>query len=195
VVVDRFRIPKASPTTNGDSRIAQGIEAAWRAGGGTAVLHFVDDETELELREGLSCPVCARELRHAAPGLFSYDSPVGACPKCRGFGRIIGIDLGKVIPDPYKTLSQRVIRPWSGPSTAWERKELGRLCARHGIAMDVPWKELPDGDRNLVLEGDGPVLQADDHKTPAPDISGDRIDDGERKTGRDGGVYGIAPFF
>jgi excinuclease ABC subunit A len=160
VVVDRFRIPDESGRpghgSNGaDARVAQGLEAAWRAGKGSAALHLVDTQAVLEVREGLSCPTCARELPPAVPGLFSYDSPLGACQRCRGFGRIIGIDLGKVIPDPSKTLGQRAVRPWSGPSTAWERRELGKLCARHGIPLDVSWKELSEKQRAVVLQGDG----------------------------------------
>lgn len=150
VVVDRLRI-----SGNDEARVAQALEAAWREGGGEASLHFVDTGQSETLRSGLSCPLCARELPEPSPGLFSYDSPVGACQECRGFGRIIGIDLDKVIPDPYKSLKQRAIRPWNGRSTTWERAELNKLCARHGIAKDVPFKELPEAHTRLILEGDG----------------------------------------
>ena len=88
-------------------------------------------------------------------GLFSYESPIGACPSCRGFGRTIGIDWNKVIPDHRKTLAKGAIRPWSGASTTWERTELGRPCRRNAIPMDVPYSQLSEAQRQLILNGDG----------------------------------------
>jgi excinuclease ABC subunit A len=107
------------------------------------------------LRRGRGCPECARPLGKASMGLFSYESPIGACPTCRGFGRTIGIDWNKVIPDHRRALSKGAIRPWSGASTSWERTELGRLCRRNGIPMDVPYLQLSEAHRQLILHGDG----------------------------------------
>jgi excinuclease ABC subunit A len=107
------------------------------------------------LRRGRGCPECARPLGKASMGLFSYESPIGACPTCRGFGRTIGIDWNKVIPDPRRTLAKGAIRPWSGASTTWERSELGKLCRRNGIPMDVPYAQLGEAQRELILRGDG----------------------------------------
>src|SRR5690606_26865138 len=108
-----------------------------------------------EIQEGLSCPICTRALAPAAAGLFSFDSPIGACGTCRGFGRVIGIDLDKVVPDPKKTIKQRAIRPWSGKSTEWERAELRKLCARHDIPIDVPFEQLSPEQLKVILYGDG----------------------------------------
>ncbi|HWO13097.1 MAG TPA: excinuclease ABC subunit A, partial [Polyangiaceae bacterium] len=107
------------------------------------------------LRRGRACPECARPLGKASMGLFSYESPLGACPTCRGFGRTIGIDWNKVIPDPRRTLAKGAIRPWSGASTSWERAELAKLCRRNGIPMDAPYGELDAAQRELILRGDG----------------------------------------
>lgn len=148
VVVDRLRA-----TSSDAPRLAASLEEAWRRGAGLARLH--SNGQRIALRSGLGCPVCARPLEPPRPGLFSYESPLGACPECRGFGRTIGIDLDKVIPDPGRTLARGAIRPWSGKSTSWERGELGRLCRRHGIPTDRPWRSLTRAQRKLVLEGDG----------------------------------------
>ncbi len=148
VVVDRLR---ATPRDAG--RLAAAIETAWRRGGGVARLR--GESGTRQLREGLCCPVCARAFEAPGPGLFSYESPLGACPRCRGFGRVVGIDPEKVVPDPGRSLRDRAIRPWSTPSTAWERAELARLCARHRIPLDVPWAELSAEQRRRVWEGDG----------------------------------------
>ncbi len=148
VLVDRVAMGKRD-----EKRVASAVEQAWQRGEGVARL-FLDEERRT-LRRGLSCPECARVLEPPRPGLFSYESPLGACPECKGFGRTIGIDLDKVIPDPRRTLKQRAIRPWAGKSTTWERSELAKLCRRHGIAMDVPWSALSDAERSLILAGDG----------------------------------------
>ncbi len=148
VVVDRVAI---APRER--SRIGAGIESAWQRGDGMAHVHT--GVTELVLRRGLSCPECARPLDPPRAGLFSYQSPLGACAECRGFGRTIGVDLNKVIPDGSKSLKGRAIRPWAGKSTTWERAELAKLCRRHKIPMDVPWSELSPEHKGLVLYGDG----------------------------------------
>jgi excinuclease ABC subunit A len=134
-------------------RAAAAIEVAWQRGGGVSRVHV--GPTLHSLRRGLSCPSCARALEAARPGLFSYESPVGACPACRGFGRTLGVDLGKVIADPSRSIDDGVIRPWRGESTKWERAELAKLCLRHGIPTDVPLRALPAEQQRLVLEGDG----------------------------------------
>jgi excinuclease ABC subunit A len=147
VIVDRVGSSKD------EKRLAQGIEAAWGRSGGVAHIHT--DSTEFQLKRGLSCPECARELAPARPGLFSYESPLGACPACRGFGRTLGVDIPKVIPDESRSLDKGAVRPWRGASTKWERAELGKLCRRHGIPMDKPWRALSAAHKKIVLEGDG----------------------------------------
>ncbi|MFO7180391.1 MAG: excinuclease ABC subunit UvrA, partial [Pseudomonadota bacterium] len=149
VVLDRVR-------ANDTSRLAQSIESAWARSDGTAVVQGdAGDGTALVLRRGLGCPTCGRALPEPRPGLFSYESPIGACPACRGFGRTLGVDLAKVIPDPERSLAKGAIRPWRGASTRWERAELLKLCARHGIRTDVPFSRLRTSEKKLVLEGDG----------------------------------------
>ncbi len=147
VVVDRVASGKDQP------RLAQGIEAAWLRSGGVAHIHA--EAGELHLNRGLSCPECSRELLPARPGMFSYESPLGACPACRGFGRTLGVDLPKVIPDESRSLDKGAVRPWRGASTKGERSELGKLARRHGIPMDKPWRSLSAAHKNIVLGGDG----------------------------------------
>jgi len=147
VVVDRIG------SGAGGSRIAAAVETAWQRGFGFLQLHV--GETALGLRRGLACPVCAKSLEGARTGLFSYESPVGACPTCRGFGRTLGVDLSKVIPDTSRSLDDGVVRPWRGGSTKWERAEVKKLCRRHGIPSDAPFRSLSAAQQKLILEGDG----------------------------------------
>lgn len=148
VVVDRVQaVPRER------KRLAAGIEQAWRRADGDARLHA--EGCDLVLHSALACPACGRSFEPARPGLFSYESPLGACRGCRGFGRTLGIDLFKVIPDPGRTLAKGAIRPWSGKSTTWERAELARMCRRHRVPLGRPWQELTNEQQSLVLEGDG----------------------------------------
>jgi excinuclease ABC subunit A len=134
-------------------RVAAAIEVAWQRGFGLLQAHI--GETRLGLRRGLSCPGCAKPLETARSGLFSYESPVGACPTCRGFGRTLGVDLSKVIPDPSRSIDDGVVRPWRGGSTKWERAEVKKLCRRHGIPTDKAFRELSPTQQQLILNGDG----------------------------------------
>jgi excinuclease ABC subunit A len=115
VVLDRLELGRDP------SRLAQAIELGWNRAAGLMTVRAA--EQEVSLRRGLACPICARALEPARSGLLSYDSPLGACARCRGFGRTLGVDLTKVIPDPSRTLAKGAIRPWRGASTKWERAE------------------------------------------------------------------------
>ncbi|MEZ4231413.1 MAG: excinuclease ABC subunit UvrA [Polyangiaceae bacterium] len=155
VVVDRLR-----PTSRDAARLSEGLELAFERGDGQAWVRL-PDRSERLLSRGYSCAECEdagrpRRLEAPRPGLFSYESPLGACPECRGFGRVIGVDPDKVIPNPDLPLSKGVIRPWArGKSTSWERRELKKFCERAGVPWDKPWSKLSKEQQRLVLEGDG----------------------------------------
>ncbi len=157
VVVDWLRA-----TADEQGRFAASIEQAWGRSAGLAHVQRPAENGKngatppLVLRRGLGCPVCARALSVPETGLFSYDSPVGACRPCRGFGRTIGVDLDKVIPDPARTLAGGAVRPWGGKSTKWERAQLDKLCKRHDVPADQPWSSLTKAQQRIVLDGDGP---------------------------------------
>ena len=136
-----------------EKRLAQGIETAWARSAGMAHIHT--DSARFQLKRGLACPECSRELAPARPGLFSYESPLGACPACRGFGRTLGVDITKVIPDESRSIDKGAVRPWRGASTKWERAEIAKLCKRHGVPLDKPWSMLSAAHKKIVLEGDG----------------------------------------
>ncbi len=162
VVVDRVTVgPREA------RRLQEAIEAAWARGAGRAQLRVdspastsgasgpVASSTHVTLARGLVCPNCARAFEPPRPGLFSYNSPFGACEACRGFGRVIAVDWDKVIPDPSKSLKSGAIKPWSGASTTWERGVLEKFCKRSGIPMELPWSKLTPEQHELVLAGEG----------------------------------------
>jgi excinuclease ABC subunit A len=153
VVVDRVGVSSREAR-----RLQEAIETAWARGGGRAELRTDGTEgagAHVTVARGLVCPKCARAFEPPRPGLFSYNSPFGACDACRGFGRVIAIDWDKVIPDPRKTLGTGAIRPWSGPSTTWERGILEKFCKKARIPLDVPWEKLKAAQRAAVIDGEG----------------------------------------
>jgi excinuclease ABC subunit A len=90
----------------------------------------------------------------ASPSLFSFNSPLGACDTCRGFGRTIGIDFGLVIPDESKTLREGAVKPWQTPSFSECQDDMKKFVGKRGVPMDVPWREMREEHRQWVLEGD-----------------------------------------
>ena len=103
----------------------------------------------------LMCSTCGELIRKPEPALFSFNSPLGACPSCQGFGRVIGIDRQRVIPDPVWTLEERPIAPWNTPAYEELYKELFAACAQEGIPLDVSWCDLPEEARAFVWSGKG----------------------------------------
>ncbi|HTJ84704.1 MAG TPA: ATP-binding cassette domain-containing protein, partial [Polyangiaceae bacterium] len=109
----------------------------------------------MPIAHGLVCPRCARSFPPPGPAMFSYQSPVGACPSCRGFGRTIGIDYSKVIPNEDLSIEKGAIRAWTGKTSQYERRVLVKWCKAQGIPMDVPWRELTKTQQKQVIEGEG----------------------------------------
>src|SRR5207244_1856855 len=137
-------------------RLVDSLEQAMRHGRGRAAVVLPDAEDHIErFSAALECAACGFAVRDAVPNLFSFNSPLGACETCRGFGRIIDLDLDLVVPDPKRTLAGGTIKPWSTKATAWERGELLKFCRRRGIPTDAPWERLTLVQRELVLDGDG----------------------------------------
>jgi excinuclease ABC subunit A len=102
----------------------------------------------------LHCADCDIHYQEPTPSLFSFNSPLGACETCRGFGRVIGIDFGLVIPDESKTLAEGVIKPWQTQSFKECQDDMARFARKYHVPMDIPWRKLDEKHRRWVLEGD-----------------------------------------
>ncbi|WOO43065.1 excinuclease ABC subunit UvrA [Rubellicoccus peritrichatus] len=103
---------------------------------------------------GLHSPKSGRHFKPATPALFSFNSPVGACPKCRGFGRVIEIDYRLVIPDETLSVKDGAIKPFQGQVYSESLRDLVKAAKRHKIKLDVPWRDMPEKDKRFVLEGE-----------------------------------------
>jgi excinuclease ABC subunit A len=150
VVVDRLVAERRHK-----ARVVASLEQAFHFGKGHATAFWVEENRRETFSIELECPRCQIRYRDPSSNLFSFNSPLGACAKCRGFGRTIGIDMGLVVPDARKTIRAGAIKPWSIKAAEWERKECLKYCAKHGIPIDVPWSELLAEQRQRLLEGDG----------------------------------------
>jgi excinuclease ABC subunit A len=149
VVVDRLTFDQASR-----SRIVDAVETAYRFGHrGCTVRRAGDLERPLRFSERLHCPDCDREYRAPEPRLFSPNSPLGACPDCQGFGRSVGPDLDRIVPDRGRTLAERAVDPWNKPSYAGAWADLRRAGRKVGLAWNVPYRDLAPEHRRLVEDG------------------------------------------
>ena len=155
VVQDRVVIGEADR-----ARIVEDIEAALAHGGGRVNVHLAaadgaDAQAPLRFSSDLHCPHCDIHYRDPVPNLFSFNSPIGACETCRGFGRTIGIDYDLVVPDPTKTLAEGAVRPWQSESYSECQDDLMSFARRRGVPTGVPWREMSEEHRKWVLEGEG----------------------------------------
>ena len=136
----------------------EAIESALKAGRGRLTVYRIDGRRRARsprrFSTTLHCAACDIEYREPVPSMFSFNSPLGACETCRGFGRTMGIDYGLVVPDESKTLGEGAIRPWLSKSYRQCQRDLVRYARRREIALDRPWRELDDATREWVLEGE-----------------------------------------
>jgi len=157
VVIDRFRASKAGMT-----RGIEAVESALRHGTGDYAEKFVvhaliDDGAEIlwPYATGLCCATCAISYAEPSAPRFSFNSPLGACPTCRGFGQTIGIDMGLIVPDESKTLVGGCVKPWSGSGSSRDyQREMLRYAKRDRIRVDVPYRDLAERERTWLIEGE-----------------------------------------
>ncbi|MFO7781831.1 MAG: excinuclease ABC subunit UvrA [Spirochaetia bacterium] len=155
VIQDRTRHTPANR-----QRLSEDLEAAMHHGKGRVAVHVLDEE--LEPREtrhysaDLHCAACDIHYREPLPNFFSFNSPMGACDTCRGFGRVIGIDYDLVVPDKSKTLAEGAVRPWQSESYGVCQTEMMHFARTHHVRTDVPWSDLTAEEKAWVIEGEGP---------------------------------------
>ncbi len=118
--------------------------------------------SEFPFSTGWHCAHCDLDIRPPTPGLFSFNSPLGACPECRGFGRTIAIDLNRAIPDRSLSIAAGAVRVFRGEEMGESQKDLLRACAREEIDVRLPFEELPKADQDFVINGEKKNGEYDD---------------------------------
>jgi excinuclease ABC subunit A len=137
------------------SRLVEAIEAAMKHGRGRMTVWPIGNDKPLRFSEDLHCAACDIHYRDPVPNLFSFNSPIGACDSCRGFGRTISIDYDLVVPDTTLSLSGGAVKPWQSKSYRECQVDMMRFARQRGIPGDVPWAELSEDHRTWVIEGEG----------------------------------------
>ena len=163
VIQDRLRV---NPTNR--NRFVDACEQAFHFGKGRLSVHADPLNLEMRLRfsQHLHCAACDIEYREPVPALFSFNHPLGACPTCRGFGRIITIDYNLALPDHSKTLAQGVVKPWQTGQGAECQSDMLRFAKKRGAPLDVPFADLPTHWRTWVVEGDPDYGKDEAHEWP-----------------------------
>ena len=153
-VIDRFR-----PREDMKQRLAESFETALKLGDGMAQVYSLDhpDAPPLLLSSKYSCPVCDYSLPELEPRLFSFNSPVGACPTCDGLGVAQFFDPVRVVVHPELALSAGAVRGWDRRN-AYYFQLIQSLAKHYGFDVDAPWQSLPEKVRNAVLFGSGDEL-------------------------------------
>ena len=176
VVADRFRIGTTEP-----ARVMEAIEVGLKRGGGKLLVYALNSaaansgldsnfaaaklESDPELKKGeiqpeiwrfstgLHCPESDIRYSEPTPSMFSFNSAVGACEACRGFGRVIGVDYGLVIPNDKLTLRAGAIKVFQTPAWKEAQDDMMRHAEAAGIPRDTPWVKLTDEQKHWVRAG------------------------------------------
>ena len=156
LVVDRSSFRKED-----EGRIADSLAQAYRASlkyntglaGGRAEVVSTDGKT-LRLSEENSCSICNFTFPPINSRLFSFNSPTGACPTCKGFGNLLQLDEEKVVPNAAYSINEGALHPFTMPSATSDRQALIKFCKRRKIDLDTPWRDLPKEQRSMIWNGD-----------------------------------------
>lgn len=173
IIVDRLAAGNAS-----DTRLRDSLETAFAKGTGKCFAFVEERENDsndalrvdaeakrnsvvsslpgwsrIGFSTSLTCEDCNIDYSPLEPRLFSFNSPLGACPECEGFGNVIGIDMDLVVPDPRKSLREGAVAPWNTPAYEHELQELLALAKDCELPVDVPFNQLDARHLAIVLQG------------------------------------------
>ncbi|MBL8417952.1 MAG: excinuclease ABC subunit UvrA [Dechloromonas sp.] len=149
VVVDRLKV-----RDDMRQRLAESFETALRHADGRAIALEMDSGKEHMFSAKFACPVCSYALQELEPRLFSFNNPMGACPKCDGLGVIQFFDPKRVVTAPQLSLAGGAIRGWDKKNQFYFQI-IESLAAHYGFSVDTPFEELPETARQLILYGSG----------------------------------------
>ena len=149
VVVDRLKVKEDMK-----QRIAESFETALRLADGKAIAFEMDTEKEHLFSAKFSCPVCDYSLAELEPRLFSFNNPMGACPKCDGLGNISFFDPKRVVAFPTLSLASGAIKGWDKRNQFYFQM-LASLAAHYHFDLEMAFEELPEDIQNVLLNGSG----------------------------------------
>ncbi len=149
VVVDRLKVKE-----DVRQRLAESFETALMHAEGRALAVEMDTGTEHLFSSKFACPVCNYALQELEPRLFSFNNPMGACPKCDGLGQIQFFDPSRVVAYPHLSLAGGAIKGWDKRNQFYFQM-LESLATHFKFDLNLPFDKLPEATRNIVLYGSG----------------------------------------
>jgi len=149
VVIDRLKVKQDMK-----QRIAESFETALRLAEGKAVAVEMDTEKEYLFSAKFSCPVCDYSLAELEPRLFSFNNPMGACPRCDGLGQISFFDPKRVVAFPHLSLAAGAIKGWDKRNQFYFQM-LQSLAHHYGFNLDTAYENLPEATQQILLHGSG----------------------------------------
>jgi excinuclease ABC subunit A len=149
IVVDRLR---ARPEMK--QRLAESFEAALRIADGRAIALEADSGKELLFSNRFACPVCSYSLSELEPRLFSFNSPVGACPHCDGLGQVTAFDPERVVAFPSLSMAAGAVKGWD-KRNAYTFSMIESVAKHYGFDVDTPFEQLSEQAKQVLLHGSG----------------------------------------
>lgn len=160
VIQDRLK-----STEDNRGRFVEAIEAGLRYGLGKVTVHTLNDERESVSNKSysvaLQCEPCGIRYREPTPSSFSFNSPIGACETCKGFGRVIGIDYRLAIPDESKTLSGGAVKVFQTEKSSVCQRDMVKAAKTSGVPLDVPYEKMSPAHQKWVVQGDSKNAKGD----------------------------------
>ncbi|HSD61468.1 MAG TPA: excinuclease ABC subunit UvrA, partial [Burkholderiales bacterium] len=149
VVVDRLKV---SP--DAQQRLAESFETALRHADGRALAVEMDSGREHLFSARFACPVCSFSLPELEPRLFSFNNPMGACPRCDGLGQVTFFDPRRVVALPHLSLGSGAIKGWDRRNHFYYQMLQG-LAKHYGFDLELPFEQLPPETQEVILQGSG----------------------------------------
>ncbi len=169
IVIDKIIIPESNNNEGGIKRLKKSVELAMKYGKGTIMTMDKDTEQVRYYSRKLMCPTSGISYDEPAPNTFSFNSPQGYCPKCKGLGYIEKIDIHKLVPDPSKSIYNGAIQPlgkFRSNILFWQMDEILRI---DGLSLKTPFKDLPTETVEKILYGTDQQLRLSG--TPLGDLA------------------------
>ena len=148
IVVDRIIVRDDEDFYN---RLADAVDTAFFEGKGVAFIEYMDGSKVREFTNMFELD--GMEFLEPNPHLFSFNNPYGACPKCEGYGDVIGIDEDLVIPNTALSIYEQAVFPWRGESMSYYNNQLIKTASKFDFPIHRPWFELTDKQKQLVWNG------------------------------------------
>ncbi len=153
VLVDRFILRRDDQASL--NRLADSIQTAFVESDGYAEVFFLGAHTTIQFNQHFECQTDHIRYEEPEPHLFSFNSPIGACPKCQGFGRAVGLDMDAVVPDPGKTLREGALQMWTTPKFTEHYRDMLRIAYEAKLPVNVPFNDLTPEQLSIVMNGYG----------------------------------------